>query len=133
MKAIRHPDGRIEYEGSPEEIATATGVVPARAEVRNLGPTEHGYVNGTKGRAALKVRRGVRGVRHPGSIPALILDLLAKEPAKVFSPAEVADTLKIEAKAARGTMNRLAKDERPPAIKFIGRGQYQALPKEVTQ
>src|SRR4051812_41461776 len=107
MKAIRHPDGRIEYEGSPEEIATATGLAPARLDTRPPAPAEKSHLNGTKSRAP-KMKFGMRGVRHPGSIPARILSLLAQEPSRVFSPAEVADTLSLDPKAARGTLNRLA-------------------------
>lgn len=131
MKAIRHPDGRIEYEGSPEEIATATGLAPAVSIPPQPSPL-NGHAAQTK-TPSKALKYGAKGVRHPGALPARILALLSAEPGKVFSPAVIADMLHVGAKAARGTLNRLAKEEKPPAVLYAGRGQYRAMPREATQ
>jgi hypothetical protein len=121
MKAVRKPDGTVEFDGSVDEISRAFGLVP---------PTQTTVVNGHEPRAK-RVPPPPRalGTRVPGSVPAKIVALFMAEPSRVFSPNEVADMIKADRKNVRGTLSRMARDEDPPAIENVGRGKYRALPR----
>ncbi len=125
MKAVKKPDGTIEFDGSVEEISKAFGLVPSPP------PT---MVNGHEPRAK-RVPPPPRplGTRVPGSLPARIIDLFAVDPHRVFRASEVAGLLKADTKLVRGTLSRMARDEEPPSIESVERGQYRAIVKEKLQ
>ena len=113
MKAVRKPDGTVEFDGSVEEISKAFGLVPSTPPPSKRVPPPPRQV----------------GTRVPGSLPAKIVALFTAEPERIFSPNEVADLVKGDKKAVRGTLSRMARDEDPPVIESVGRGKYKLIQK----
>jgi hypothetical protein len=117
MKAIRHTDGRIEFEGTPEEIARAVGLPGARTAANGSG--EHQAPHRLTGPRPA-------GSRLPGSLPARIAEVFAAESTRTFRLAELAQRLGVPLRSISGTVSRMAREENP-LVRSTSRGRYRAV------
>ena len=126
MKAIRYTDGRVEFDGTVEEITRVFGTQPS-----GVSP---GRAPATPPATTTTPITGPRpaGSRVPGSLPARIAALLTAAPERTFTIAEIAQALGVQSPGVRnlsGALNRMAR-ESPPVIRNAGRGRYRAATRE---
>jgi len=109
MKATRYPDGRIEFDGTPEEITTA--ISAASTAIRNIPLLP----------------------AHAPSITHLSQEARARtaiynEPTRTFTVKEICRALGMTEANRTSIGTVLAKLARDGQIYRIGRGQYTSMP-----
>lgn len=111
MKAVLHADGRIEFDGTKEEIATVLDLAVAYRGMKTIAPKV----------AAKVAKEAVATATSVVSFPRAILNILGANPKRTFMPAEVANEMRISDAKGRNYVShsllRLSKKKDAPIIR----------------
>ena len=132
MKAVRRPDGSVEFEGTDMEIARAFGLHPPHSSVSAADiPTPAAASNGHATAGAVRQQPNPRepGVRLPGSLPGRVEEFIVAHPDRVFALSDLATALGVTLKAVSAAANRASRAELNRVVENAGRGRYRAIQK----